>query len=181
VRAEEGRVWGDVNAAALGRWGGGKGGLEEKVGLLDGVLGAVWGMGEKGGRYNRVVRRFEIWMEGVRDVVTSRDGGVGKGMDVEFVSDLDAGWKGECEGLARKLGECRDVIGVLGRVEGESSLARILSGTDALVEDMLAGLDLMLAIEREAVARENDWVRSVNREGDGEDDTPRAGAIWRAF
>lgn len=198
VREAEGRVAERVNAAALRAWAGGSGkgrgrreeeGLEEKVRLLDGVVTAVWGVGERGGRYARVVRRFERWAEGVRDVVLARSRVDDPSLsgEVVFVSDLDASWKGDCTSLVRKLAECRDTLLFLGRGDGdaaveggESSLDRILDGVKTLVDDMLAELELMLDIEREAVRGENEWVRAVNRSG-GEDDTPRAGAIWRAF
>jgi hypothetical protein len=131
------------------------------------------------------VRRFESWAEGVRGVVRRR-GRVGE--DIVFVADLDKGWKEDCEGLVRKLGECKGVLGRIGmrnveEGEGSSSLARILGGLGALVDGMLAELELMLDIEREAVWAENEWVRAVNREGDGgaEDDTPGHGAMWRVF
>lgn len=191
VRRAEARAWEDVNAAALlRRWGdGGRGGrgpgrLEEKVTALDGVLGTVWALGEKGGRYNRVVRRFETWAERIRDVVAARaELGAASGREVVFVTDLETPWKEDCEALFRKLLECKDTVRLLGEVEGgQSSLARMLDGLGALVEDMLAELDLMLAIEREAVKGENEWVRAANSEEDGrQEDTPRAGAIWRAF
>ncbi|OIW33261.1 hypothetical protein CONLIGDRAFT_695711 [Coniochaeta ligniaria NRRL 30616] len=186
VRGGEGRMVEAVNAAAIRAWGRGRGKeLEERVGLLDGVVTAVWGVGEKGGRYPRVVRRFERWAEGVRDVMLARERVRGGG-EVVFVGDLDGSWKEDCAGLVRRLGECRDTLGFLGRGEGdavqggESSLGRILRGVETLVDDMLAELELMLDIEREAVRGENEWVRGLNRSA-GEDDTPRAGAIWRAF
>lgn len=195
VREAEGRVAERVNAAALRAWAGetdrrGEDGLEEKVRLLDGVVTAVWGVGERGGRYARVVRRFKRWAEGVRDVVLARSRVDDPSLagEVVFVSDLDASWKGDCTSLVRKLSECRDTLRFLGRADGdgavveggESSLGRILDGVKTLVDDMLAELELMLDIEREAVRGENEWVRTVNSSG-GEDDTPRAGAIWRAF
>lgn len=186
MRRIEARVWEDVNAAALmRRWGRGREArLDEKVAALDGVLATVWGLGEKGGRYTRVVRRFEAWADGVRGVVAARgELGAGRGGEVVFVADVENRWKEDCEVLLRKLLECSDTIRLLGKGDGDqSSLARILDGLGALVEDMLAELDLMLAIEREAVESENEWVRAANGEEDGcHEDTPRAGAIWRAF
>jgi hypothetical protein len=162
--------------------------LDERIGLLDGVVTTVWALGDKSsGKYARLVQRFEAWAEGARAAVASRRSlgrrGGGEEEAVVFVSDLDAaGWKADCEGLIRKLGECRDVLRVLGHVDRDSSLATVLRGMEVLVADMLAELDLMLIILHEALASENEWVRAaVNGQGDGEDNTPRAGAIWRAF
>jgi hypothetical protein len=44
---------------------------------------------------------------------------------------------------------------------------------------MLAELETMELIEREAVAAEMRWVKEVNRGMD--EGAPRAGAIWRAL
>ncbi|KAB5570217.1 hypothetical protein GE09DRAFT_1217656 [Coniochaeta sp. 2T2.1] len=204
VGEEERRVVGGVNVAALLRWAGegdgegdgqGRGGLDEKVGLLDGVLTTVWELGERGGRYTRLVRRFERWVGGVREIISSREGLEGGGEEVRFITDLDASWKADCEGLARKLGVCKGTIGVLSQgretreVEekkgGSSSLDRILEGVGQLVEDMLTEMELMMSIEREAVREENEWVKRLNGENEEEDRgaAPRAGAgaIWRAF
>jgi hypothetical protein len=48
---------------------------------------------------------------------------------------------------------------------------------------MLAELEVMEQMEREAVADEMAWVREMNRTGvDGkEEGMPRAGAIWRVL
>jgi hypothetical protein len=50
---------------------------------------------------------------------------------------------------------------------------------------MLAELDMMDQIQREAAEQEMRWVREMNRRGlDGTDDgdrAPRAGAIWRVL
>ncbi|KAH8909527.1 hypothetical protein BR93DRAFT_397884 [Coniochaeta sp. PMI_546] len=186
VRETEARVVEGANAAALvRRWGRGKD-LEERVGMLDGVMTTVWGVGEKGGRYTRVVRRFERWAEGVRDVVRARSQ-IGAGEELVFITDLDASWKEDCASLARKLRECRATLAFLTHGDGDtvdgrqSSLGRILDGVETLLDDMVAELELMLSIEREAVKGENAWVKEENRRSSGQDDTPRAGAIWRAF
>ncbi|KAK3302059.1 uncharacterized protein B0T15DRAFT_561565 [Chaetomium strumarium] len=64
-----------------------------------------------------------------------------------------------------------------------SSLDRMLAGCRALVHGMLAELNLMEQIEREAAAEEMRWVREMNRRGLGgmDEGAPRAGAIWRVL
>ena len=192
------------NVAALVLWGGqGKGGLEEKIQILDAVLCGLWSLGEPGGRYARLVRRFEKWVVRAEEVWEMRKGGdldmlLSKGNEGErqelaslLVGELDAQWKDECAGLIRRLDEWQSGIQKLelGRPpakEGEeaaaSSLARIVAACRSLLDDMLAELDVMGCMEREAVAEEIRWVKVVNRRADGNsDERPRAGAIWRGL
>ncbi|KAK4456269.1 hypothetical protein QBC34DRAFT_454065 [Podospora aff. communis PSN243] len=183
-RVEEAR-----NAQALVDWAGRDGkGLEEKIQTLDAVLGTLWALGEPGGRYVKVVRRFEKWIGKVEETVTRRErvGGleelVGAGEEV-LVGEMDAGWKEEVRGLGRRLEEVmRGLRGLEvqeGEGEEESSLGRIVRGCGVLVRGMLEELDVMEVIEREVARDEMRWVREVNR-GVGEE-TRRAGAIWRVF
>ncbi|KAK2074335.1 hypothetical protein P8C59_008549 [Phyllachora maydis] len=180
------------NALALRDWGG----LEEKLPVLDAVVSAVWSLGEPGGRFARLVRRFEKWAERVADAVAARsDSGARGGQEVVFVSELDAGWRDECEGLSRRLDECRRMLQGLddgrdrdeagaGAVGDPSSLEVVLGACRTLVHDMLAELEIMERMQREAVAQEDMWVRGRNRAWavrDQDTETPRAGAIWRAF
>lgn len=210
IGREEAGVVERGNVGALIAWGLGRS-LEERVQVLDAVLCGLWSLGEPGGRYARVVRRFEKWAERVQEVAVARRKGTwgvlemqmqaqalqqqqGKGGDDNdlfvLVGQLDSQWKDECAGLVRRLDEWRRrVVELAGREqeteEKESSLTRILAACRALIHDMLAELDTMERIEREAVAEENRWVREVNRGMDGEGgedgDNPRAGAIWRAL
>ncbi|KLU87465.1 hypothetical protein MAPG_06465 [Magnaporthiopsis poae ATCC 64411] len=61
-----------------------------------------------------------------------------------------------------------------------SSLAVVLAACRSLVHDMLAELDGMEQIEREALRQENEWIENMNRD-DSNDDTLKAGAIWRVL
>lgn len=200
-----------LNAAALRDWmredAGGRGrgrpvprGLEEdKIQALDVVLSNVWSLGEPGGKYARLVWRFEKWAEGAAGVIEARKGkGNGGEGELVFVSDLDASWKDECAGLARRLDEWKRLLaemgdGPRGDEEGqegyagggggklpESSLSRVLRACDSLVRDMLAELDLMLRMERDAVEQENEWIRNMGQE-EGSHKGPVAGAIWRVL
>ncbi|RKU42247.1 hypothetical protein DL546_003375 [Coniochaeta pulveracea] len=185
IRALEAAVVERGNVAALIHWGGGDQ-LEERTRLLDVVLSGVWAWNDTGGKYARVVRQFERWAEEMEGIVEARGGDLWPGEEVVFVSDLDASWKGECEPLGRKLEEWREVLRRDLRLErgkrvGESSLERIVAGLEALVDDMIAELALMVEIEREAIRREDEWVKSMNRSDDGGGNDTRAGAIWRVL
>ncbi|ROW12851.1 hypothetical protein VMCG_00482 [Cytospora schulzeri] len=181
------------NLAALEAWGGGRG-LEDKIQILDSVVSGVWSLGEPGGRYARVVRQFEKWTDRMVQSVEARRkaGGLGALMDddkVAFVGELDPAWKDEVASVSRKLDLWRRQLTQLGdglprgrddEVQQQSSLARILSGCRGQVGDMLAELSVMEQIERDAIAQETAWIRRMNCDDD-ENDTPRAGAIWRAL
>lgn len=193
VSREQAEVEEARNLAALMAWGGSKG-LDGKIQVLDTVLSGVWSLGEPNGRYTRVVRKFEKWADQTRRAVEARKlaGGLGALMDddeVGFVAELDPAWKDEVSSMARKLDSWRRQLGQLesgvpvddqGEDQKSSSLSRLLSGCRSQVHGMLAELDLMEQIERDALAQETAWIRRMNRDDD-ESDTPRAGAIWRAF
>lgn len=180
------------NVLALRRWGSSGKGLEEKIRSLDEIFGGIWTLSEAGGRYSRVVRRFERWIERVRDVEGARrDTGTALHQDPDalFVGELEAPWKDECAGITRRLdvwqAQLRDIDDLPADTEAESSsrrggasLGRMLWGARNLVHDMLAELREMGAMEREALAREEAWIESMNRDDEG-DDTPGAGAVWR--
>jgi hypothetical protein len=187
--------------------------LEEKVMMLDAVLSGLWGVGEPGGRYGRVVGVFEGWVGQVERVMERRGewkrgnqrGGVGvddgESFDEQqqqqlFIPSLPTPWREECASLLRRLDDWRRKLRELGDApalpasperEGDgdgddtqsSSLGRILAGCRALVHGMLAELETMELIEREALAAEMRWVKEVNRGMD--EGAPRAGAIWRAL
>ncbi|KAI1633732.1 hypothetical protein F4809DRAFT_621902 [Biscogniauxia mediterranea] len=177
------------NISALLRWGANdnknnSGGserrraLDEKVQLLDQVLSGVWGLGEPGGRYQRAVSAFEEWASRASAILAAqRSGDVDallSGDDVVFLSELDAGraWKRDCAGLVRVLEGWSDTLRDLGDADeepdaidaGYSGLARALRGARALVHDMLAELEVMARIEREAAAAEEAWIESMNDE-----------------
>jgi hypothetical protein len=171
-----------VNVLALHSWGG-SGGLEEKIQGLDEVFNGVWALSEPGGRYARMVRRFERWMDQVSEVERARRDGtyLDQGEQSIFISDLETPWKEDCAGTWRRLDGWRRQLRAIGELpagdEGNSSLAKMLRGSRCLVQDMLAEVTMMEEIEDEALAREAEWIEKMNRMED--DDTPQAGAIWR--
>ncbi|KAH7023522.1 hypothetical protein EDB80DRAFT_697810 [Ilyonectria destructans] len=172
------------NVLALRSWAVG-GGLEDRIQTLDAVINGAWTLGEPGGRYARVIRRFERWVDRMCEIEDARrgDGALLQEQDVLFIGELDAAWKEESTGLIRRLDGMKRQLQDLGQVPDEenqeqSSLKHMMENSRTLVEGMLAELSLMEEIEREALAREDDWIERMNRD-DNADDTPRAGAIWR--
>ncbi|KAK3340447.1 hypothetical protein B0H65DRAFT_559649 [Neurospora tetraspora] len=188
---------------------------EEKIQALDEVVSGVWAMSEPSSSSSSsssgiTMGKFEVWAERAARILEERrsaaddeeSGGLklDANGEVEMVGGLDVDWKNECVALGRRLEEWRRMLGELGGVvedieggmnereekeEDESALDRILSGFGSLVDNMLAELEVMEQIEREAVAEENEWVRRMNRvddEKEGEEIIgKRAGAIWRAL
>ncbi|KAI1413736.1 hypothetical protein F5Y13DRAFT_28310 [Hypoxylon sp. FL1857] len=197
------RWGGDSDNGRGGRAGGGLG-LEEKVQILDEALNGVWQLGEPGGRYQRVVAGFEAWAERMASIVSAQRSGnldvLVDGEEVRFLGELDTGWKHDCVSLLRKLEGWSAALRELGDVSsvasstGSSSepstnsgsgsgLERMVSGCRALVHDMLAELELMAQIERDAARAEDEWIESMNKAiEDEDDDTPAARAyvpLWK--
>ena len=186
-----------MNSLALKEWGKAKNGLEDKIQILDGVVNGVWGLGGAGGRYARLVRRFERWVDGVCEIEEERkDGGeiISEGM---FVEDLDTAWKEDLDGIVRKLERWQDQMRGIsdglrseradgdGDGEGGDSLGRMLDGAGTLIDDMLTEIGMMEEMEREALAREEVWIEKMIKDGDEDDEMGgggrvRAGAIWRS-
>lgn len=183
------------NLAALKSWassGGGKS-LDDKIQTLDVVLTGLWALSEAGGRYARVVRKFENWVAQMMTAVDARRqaGGLGvllEGDEVAFIGELGPTWKEEVSSVSRKLdgwrrhlAQLEDGLSTQADEESQSSsLVKILAGCRSQVHGMLAELDTMDEIEQSAFKHEAAWIKRMNRE-DAMDDTPGAGAIWRAF
>ncbi|KAE9379200.1 hypothetical protein N431DRAFT_434208 [Stipitochalara longipes BDJ] len=175
---------GKINAAALKRWkdlGTPGWGLDEKIQVLDEVISGVWIMGDSGGKYGRVARKFEKWLIRCQDILGARAHDEELEDDeVVFFEELDAGWKDECLVLCRKLESWRDQIRNLGAVDSGSSLAVVVDGCRNLVSGMLMELSVMAQIERDAMSMEAEWIKSMNDDVLDDKDTPVAGAIWRS-
>lgn len=182
------------NILALRRWArSGKAGIEEKIQALDEIFTSLWALSEPAGRYARIVRRFERWVDNMCDAEEARHD-TGKmliqGQDSLFIGELDTSWKEECTSLTRRLEAWRAQLAEMddlvasndGTATSEvSSLERMLAGAGNLVYDMLAELHAMEEIEQQALAREDEWIERMNREGDEDIDTPGAGAVWRVM
>lgn len=115
--------------------------LDEKIRLLDQILNGAWALGEPGGRYQRAVRAFEIWVRQVSEIRAAQRtgdidgllarGGACTGFELEdnqqegeigfFVSDLDtSAWKRDHAGLVRVLEGWRRTLAQLGDVDTEA-------------------------------------------------------------
>lgn len=174
---------GKTNAIALKKWqdqGTPGWGLEEKIQILDEVITGVWNLGESGGKYPRIVRRFERWLGRCHKIMESRDSDEVSGDEIMFLETLGEDWKVDCQNLRRKLEGWRDHLQDLGSLEGGSSLAVTLNGARNLVGNMLMELGVMSQIERDAMAAESEWIRKMNEDDSEDNNIPTAGAIWRA-
>ncbi len=174
---------GKINAAALKRWqelGSLGWGLEQRIQALDEVISGVWNLGDSGGKYERVVRRFEKWLIRCRDILGARAHDEGLEDDeYVFSEELDAGWKDDCLILSRKLESWRDHLKDLGTLDSGSSLATVVDRHRSLVSGMLMELNMMAQIERDAMDMEVEWIKSMIDDVLDDKDTPVAGAIWR--
>ncbi|APA10539.1 hypothetical protein sscle_06g053090 [Sclerotinia sclerotiorum 1980 UF-70] len=175
---------GKINAAALKEWQGigtPGWGLEERIQLLDEVLNEAWILGEPGGKYARLLRKFEKWVVKCEQILKDRehDQMLDEEEEVVFIEELDMAWKDECLVLKRKLEGWRDALGDLGRFEQESTVANVVGGIRALVSGMLLELETMAQIESYAMTLEQECIQSVNGGLEHDDDTSVAGAVWR--
>ncbi|TVY78111.1 hypothetical protein LSUE1_G006096, partial [Lachnellula suecica] len=180
VREETGES-GKVNAVAFRKWEDETPGwgLGERVQVLDGVISGVWNLGESGGKYGRVVRRFEKWLSRAQGILAGRES-ENEDIDVVFLEELDGAWKDECLVLARKLEGWKEQLRGLEEPDKGSSLAAVLEGYRRLVQGMLVELSVMAQIERDVMARERKWIRDMNDDvSDDDRDMPVAGACWR--
>lgn len=175
------------NIAALQSWAYGDR-LEENIQGLDQALTGVWMLSEPGGRYARITRRFERWIDHVCEIEDARADEDGGQILLEthksiFIEPLDDAWTEECVALSHRLAGWQrqlDELDDVADARKHSALSQVLAGAKGLVEDMAAELQIMENIAEAALAREEHWIERMNREDD-EDDTPRAGAIWRAI
>lgn len=178
---EQGGGGGGGGGGGIGGWG-----LDEKVQVLDQVLSGVWNLGEAGGKYAKVVKRFERWVSRAWELLEERRKGKGgrafeRSGEVEFVEELGGEWKDECGLLTRKLEAWRDQLKGLGEAEGKSSIGVVVRGVGDLVRGMLVELRTMARIEKEVLAREEAWIREAMDESSSDEGTSTvtAGAVWR--
>ncbi|KAH6668025.1 hypothetical protein B0J14DRAFT_602025 [Halenospora varia] len=180
---------GKVNAAALRRWqeeSSSGWGLEEKIQVLGEVVTSVWNLGESGGKYSRIVRKFERWLGRSQGILTSRNSDSHPSSEPDeftFLEELENGWKDDCFNLGRKLETYKEQLRDLGEAERGSSLAYVVGDCRKLVDGMLEELGVMGMIERDLMRRESEWIREMNDDIQDDDvnDTPVAGAVWRSY
>lgn len=163
--------------AALQSWGGRNDDLERKLGALDEALAGAWALSEPGGRFARLTRRFERWADRVCEMEDARKDGTLKGDDI-FIEPIGDAWEDEKNAVQQKLAVCERALEGLDTPMGAPG--EMVDGTRRLVASMMGELSVMEGIQEAAMAREEHWIESMNREDD-EVDTPRAGAAWRAL
>ncbi|KAG6027304.1 hypothetical protein E4U19_002111 [Claviceps sp. Clav32 group G5] len=193
------------NMLALRQWarGGGAGkDLEGRIQLLDEIVTSLWVLSEPAGRYARLVRRFERFVDRACDAEDARGSSLGDAQGEEeegaldrlFVEELDAGWKGEVAILTRRLemwkGQFQSIDDFVGSGTGiaveergsSSALERMLEGVRGLLQGMLDELYAMEEMEALVLAREEAWIERVNmREEERQEREVEAGAIWRVL
>lgn len=157
-------------------------GFEDRVQILDEVVAGLWNLSDPGGKYSRVVRIFEKWMQGIMEVQDRRekDDLLDDG-EVVFINELENQWRDELRSQSRKVKNLQAKLDDLGEVKGKSSLSTVVDGCRALATGMMMELDTMKRTESEVVKAEQDWVRGmIELDGESEDEgANRAGAVWR--
>ncbi|GAB0132634.1 hypothetical protein EsDP_00001063 [Epichloe bromicola] len=201
IAAREASALEGDNVLALRQWARSGRNIEDKMQALDEIMTNLWTLSEPAGRHARIVRRFERFVDGVRDAEEARQSTEKTktaltSHDVLFIGELDDSWREEVAALTRRLEAWREQLSSIddfdsGSPDSDSgrggackpSLEKMLSGARELISGMLAELYAMGEIEQQALAREHAWVESMNKEGDDELelDTPRAGAVWRVL
>ncbi|KAG6004766.1 hypothetical protein E4U21_000796 [Claviceps maximensis] len=174
--------------------------IEDRIQVLDEVVTNLWILSEPaGGRYARLVRRFERFLDRVCDAEAARrqslQGGEealipagGGSLDALFIDELDASWKDEVATLTRRLETWKAQFSAVDDFAAPddgspSALGRMLAGVGQLLRDMLQELYTMGEIEGLALAREEAWIERMNRGHEDEDGgTDRGiGALWRVL
>ncbi|PTB43198.1 hypothetical protein M441DRAFT_134645 [Trichoderma asperellum CBS 433.97] len=181
------------NVLALRRWGSG-GRLDEKIQSLESIITNVWSLSDPSGRYANLVRHFEKWIGGVSDMEEARRNGamLAQGNNDLFIEDLDAQWKEERQELINQLDGWKQQLSDIDDLtldefyaeppdeDEKSSLEKMLDGSRALINNMLAELRIMEVVEHEALLREDEWIGRMNRIGADDDfEIPRAGGAWK--
>lgn len=160
--------------------------LEKKIQVLDFTVQTVWGLTEPGGKYAKLVRRFEKWLARAEGIMISREADQEMtiaGRELELIGKIMEDER-EWEGLERKLGELKGGLRELEGGEGcsgEKGGIRMIKWCVEVVRGMLEEFEVMRELEREILKREMGWVRMMNREGEDVVKQKRAGAIWRGL
>jgi hypothetical protein len=136
-------------------------GLEERIQSLGSVIPEIVNTTGAGGKYARLVKSFERWIERIEQIweTRERNGSVlNNGGEPEFVEGLGNGWKDETASLSRKLEIWLQDLDGVGSSPAGSSLALVVARCKYLMEGMLQELDIMRGMERAVVERESRWV-----------------------
>ncbi|KAH0538665.1 hypothetical protein FGG08_004740 [Glutinoglossum americanum] len=141
--------------------------LGERIQVLGSVIPEIVNATGAGGKYIRLARGFERWIEWVEQIWEARDCD-GKAFnsrgELEFVECLGDGWRDEITSLSRKLGLWLQDLDNMGSSPAGSSLALVVAHCRCLTEGMLQELEMMRGMECEIVARESRWVSEIAAE-----------------
>lgn len=155
-------------------------GFEDRIQILEEVVAGLWNLSDPGGKYSRVVRRFEKWMQGVMEVQDRREkGDLLDDGEVVFIEELENQWRDELRSQSRKVENLKNKLDDLGEVEGKSSLNVVVNGCRSLAKGMMMELDTMKKTESEVVKAEQDWIRGMIKVENEEEGRSTAGAVWR--
>ena len=156
-------------------------GFEDRIQVLDEVVVGLWNLSDPGGKYSRVLRRFEKWMNYLSEIHSRREKGVllGEDGEVVFIAELEDQWRDELRSQSRKVENLKDKLDELGVVEGKSSLAKVVNGCRGLAKGMMMELDVMKKMENEVVKTEQEWIRAQIEDVSEEEGGRTAGAVWR--
>ncbi|KAI9858603.1 MAG: hypothetical protein M1813_007408 [Trichoglossum hirsutum] len=136
-------------------------GLGERIQTLGSVIPEIVNITGAGGKYARLVRGFERWIEWTEQIWEARDHDgreLNSRGELDFVQSLGDGWRDETASLSRKLGLWLQELDGVGSSFAGSSLSLVLTHCRCLTEGMMQELEVMRGLEREIVARESRWV-----------------------
>ncbi|KAJ9302390.1 hypothetical protein DTO271G3_1256 [Paecilomyces variotii] len=178
VLAQEQSVQRELNYLALANWSeniaknSSRQDYAEQVQTLSHVVQEVNDMTEsREGRYPKVVRVFEDWMENAAQVKQAREQASTSSTfmgDLDFVDPLDRTWKEEVDVISARLDLCLrklqnlDICGESDRDQlGNSALLRIANGHQELLASMLEELSVMRSIETDIVRSEKSSITKL--------------------
>ncbi|KAG5951028.1 hypothetical protein E4U53_003905 [Claviceps sorghi] len=179
----------DENMLALRQWARGAASMEDKIQVLDDVVTNLWILSDPaGGRYARLIRRFERFLDRACEAEAARqdpgwEPGQADPARVLCADELDASWRDEVAALTRRLEtwntQFSSVADDAAGGGSASALGRMLVGVGGLLRGMLRELYAMGEMEALALAREEAWMERVN--GGDEEGGVRGGAVWRVL
>ncbi|KAI1007905.1 hypothetical protein K3495_g321 [Podosphaera aphanis] len=172
-----------LNAVALKRWqdtGVPGWTLEEKIQVLDQLLADFWNVYEPGGKYARVLKRFDGWVTQCQPICDSWTQGFDEAEDeVQFIKELESTWKDDCLILGRKIQTWIDNLRDIGVTDSRSSLGMLIVKLQRIVRGMRTELNLMMQIEEDVMETELQWIKRMIGDTNDDSDALVVGAIWR--
>ena len=186
LETEERHNQASINYPALAEWSQSVSSVEfaERIQILSRNLHEICSVLDAGGKYERVIGVFEVWVTCASRIRSSRRNPTQDNKaDLEFVEDIGDGWKAEVAYLERKLTISSQELQGLGKPREGSSIAHVLSLLKGTVASMLEELAAIKAIERDLAILEAKWMESevakiaqgIGDEADASDSLPCRG------